>query len=126
MRYMGIDYGSRKTGVALSDDEGTIAFPHSVVPTDRNLLGKIVDITSTEGVRHIIIGESISYSKRENPIMEKIRQFKTELESKTGLPVSFESEMFTSAEAKRYQGEREDLDASAAALILQHFIDKNK
>ncbi|MBI4120896.1 MAG: pre-16S rRNA-processing nuclease YqgF [Parcubacteria group bacterium] len=126
MKSMGIDYGSRKTGIALSDDEGTIAFPHKVLPTDKRLSGSIADLVITEGVGQIVIGESIGYSNKENPIMKGIRQLKKELEAKTGIPVLFESEMFTSAEAKRFQGERDGIDASAAALILQHFIDRNK
>lgn len=123
---MGIDYGSRKTGVALSDEKGEFAFPYEVLPTNARLAEALAAIAGREEVGVIIVGESLDYGGRENPLMADIRAFTKTLEGKTRLPVRFESEMFTTQEARRIQGEHERIDASAAALILQTYLDKHK
>ena len=61
-----------------------------------------------------------------NVIMERITPFKKELEINTGLPIHYEREFMTSAAAEHLQGKGEMIDASAATLILQSYLDKRK
>lgn len=126
MRYLGIDYGKKRVGVSFSDESGTLAFPHSVLPCDNNLISKIKEIIQKEGVEKIILGKSLDFKGQANPIMEDINNFKTELEKETGLTVAWENETLTSAAAERGIGKDEMLDARAAALILQAYLDKHK
>ncbi|MEK7151819.1 MAG: Holliday junction resolvase RuvX [Patescibacteria group bacterium] len=123
-KFMGIDYGTKRVGIALSDDGGSMAFPRTVLSNDKHLLSKVEALCSTEGVAEIVIGESLNYAQKPNPLMEHITPFKKELESATHLPVHFEREFMTSAEAKHMQGDVGSLDASAAAIILQSYLDK--
>ena len=131
MRYLGIDYGTKHIGVAVSDDTATLAFPLGTVATGGGAVTEVLALARENGVGQIVIGESRDYSGAPNPIMQEIEKFKRELEQ-SGHMVVFELEFMTSAQAlrqgqdKRGEGgsERLDKDASAAALILQGFLDR--
>lgn len=126
MKYLGIDYGSKRVGVALSDDGGSLAFPKTVLAAGNGLLEEIQKLCREEGVGGIVIGESRDYKGAPNPIMKEVAAFKAELETATGLQVVYEPEFMTSAAAEHIQGKTAKHDASAAALILQSFLDKQK
>ena len=126
MRYLGIDYGTKRVGVAISDEAGEFALPFLVLPNDKKLLTAMTAICREKNIGTIVIGESKNFAGEDNPLQEKINQFKKELEQATGLLVELELEFFTSAEAARLQGKNAKLDASAAALILKSFLDKHK
>ena len=124
MKYLGIDFGSKRIGLALSDPAGRIAFPRDVVGNEGDkTLNYVVELCQREEVDEIVLGESLDYKGQPNPIQAKIENWKTKLESLSDLPVHFERETLTSAEAARNTG-KEMLDASAAALILQAYLDK--
>ena len=125
MRFMGIDYGSRRVGVALSDESGTLAFPEATLVSGPKLAEEVASLAKTKGVERIILGESLDFKNRPNKIMEAVSIFKNELETVSGLSVIYEHEMMTSAAAARLQGGGNH-DASAAALILQSYLDKIK
>lgn len=123
---LGIDYGGKRVGIALSDESRTIAVPHAVLPNDRNLFRDIKEFCLGHDVGEIVMGESRDFKGNPNAIMEHITRFKAELERDLHLPVHLEPEFMTSEQAKRAAGEHPLLDASAAALILQSFLDKAK
>jgi putative holliday junction resolvase len=135
MKYLGIDYGTKRVGVAVSDDSGTMAFPRAVVPAVE-ALATAVALVKAEGIQAIVLGESKNFAGQHNEIMGSIEQFKKELAEVTGLPVEYEQELFSSAMAARQfapdeasrkaHPSQEMLDASAAAIILQSYLDKNK
>ena len=122
MRFLGIDYGGKRVGIALSDEEGNMAFPKCVLSNYPSLLERVTDIAREEGVGAFVIGESKDLNGKENPIMEDIRTFAKLLEEQMGLPVHFEPEAFTSAHARREEADPKLRDASAAALILNGFL----
>jgi putative Holliday junction resolvase len=126
MRYLGVDYGKKRVGIALSDERGEFALPKAVLPNDRELIKKIKEICDENGVKQVVIGESKNYKGEENAIMENIRSFADDLKGVTRLPVVFEPEFLTSAAAERIQGKNEMHDASAAALILKSYLERNK
>lgn len=122
---MGIDYGSKRVGLAISDPSLKFAMPLSVVSNDSELLAKVQKIAVDNEVKEIVIGESKDYKGNANPILLDSLEFKAKLES-LGFVVYFEPEFMTSVQAERLQGKTELLDASAAALILQSYLDKEK
>ncbi len=141
MRYLGIDFGSKRVGLALSDESGTLAFPHSVIKNDNTLLVQIGNIVKEQKVGLIVIGESKDFKGEDNPIAEQAESFKKALETSTRVKVEYEPEFLTSVQAERKQSRRphgsrgsglraehrrrnEMLDASAAAIILQSFLDR--
>ncbi len=126
MRLMGIDYGEKRIGIALSDESAQFAFPHSVIENSPNTIKKIRIICQENKVGKIILGQSLDYKKQPNPIMEKIDKFKAVLEKEIGLLVVYKWEVLTTKEAERVQGRHNKIDASAAALILKSFIESGK
>lgn len=126
MRYLGIDFGTKRIGVALSDAHGSIAFPHSVVTNTKTAVDEITLIAQKEGVSVVVVGESKDFSGVPNVVMEKIIPFAQALEKQSGLPVIFEPEFLSSQQASTFQGEHDKLDASAAAIILQAYLERKK
>lgn len=124
MRYIGIDFGTKRIGVALSDESNHFALPYKVLPNSKKIIEDIKNIIADNNVTHIILGESKDYKGQDNKVMEKIRKFKTDIENNLHVPVIFEPEMLTSREAEHIQGKTDMLDASAAALILKSYLDR--
>lgn len=129
MRYLGIDYGSKKVGLALSDEAGTMGFPHGVVPNSSDLIHQLTTLIAEKQVGSVVIGESRNFNGEENPIAEGARALAVALRERTPATVHFEPEIFTTQEARRYpDGTRmegsPDVDASAAALILTSFLER--
>lgn len=122
-KFLGIDYGTKKVGIAISDERGSFAFPKCVLKNDKNLLENILQITKEESISAIVIGESTDYKGKDNPIMKKIYKLKEFLEQRR-FAVILEPEFLTSVEARRANFNSDMLDASAAALILQSYLDK--
>lgn len=144
---MGIDFGSKRVGVALSDEGNSFALPLSVLPNDKNLLSEIQKICDANDVGCVVMGESKDFNGKDNPIMAQINDFVAQLSLTTGLRVEMEPEFLTSAHAERRESRRPDrdmdrtmartgakpnrrvvknemLDASAAALILKSFLER--
>ncbi|MEX0933927.1 MAG: Holliday junction resolvase RuvX [Candidatus Paceibacterota bacterium] len=125
MRFLGIDYGTVRIGVSLSDEGGEIAFPYGVYPNNKEVLKIVNALVEKEQVREIIIGESRNFQGEENVVMKKVKRFKEKLERALALPVHLEPEFLTTVQAKHFE-KKGMRDASAAALILQSFLDKQK
>jgi putative Holliday junction resolvase len=125
-RILGIDYGTKRIGVALSDVGAQFGQPYSVIKNSKStkdeVLAKILDIIKTEQVAEVVIGESKDFKGQDNVVMSEIRDFKKTLEK--FVPVIFEPEFLTSHQAQYFQGKHDLLDASAAALILQSYLDR--
>jgi putative holliday junction resolvase len=125
MKILGIDFGSKRIGLAVSDESGKMAFPHSVILNNKSALDEVGDIVKKEKIESIIIGESKDFKGEPNEIMKEIERFKKILEEKTKMPVFFEPEFMTSQQAEHLQGKNEMHDASAATIILQSYLDKS-
>ena len=130
MRYLSIDYGSRKIGLALSDEDGTMGFPYGVLPNSSELIDQLIKLISEKDVGAVVMGESRNFSGQENPIAEGARKLAGALKERTSVSVHFQPETYTTQEARRYpDGTRmegsPDVDSSAAALILTAFLEKH-
>lgn len=136
MRHLGIDYGSKRVGLALSDESGMMAFPYKIVPNNMELVDTIHNICGIEEIGAIVLGESHDLSGKPNKIMGSIEEFKRNLEAELDLPVYFQKEFMTTVEARGRAGKEINnakkvgkgvqlaVDASAAALILSRYLDK--
>ena len=122
MRLMGIDYGTKRVGIALSDDKGMMAFPHKVLPNDGALQKSIEAIVQKEEVGKIVIGHSLGRDGKPNAVHAHIEDFIQDLTLTVGLPIELEPEQYTTQEAIRFQGRGEMTDASAASVILNSYI----
>ncbi len=131
---MGIDYGARNVGIALSDDAKMFAFAKGIFRNDDSLLEKISEFAKKENVEFFVVGESDNPAGGENTIMRRIKIFSEALSVQTELPVKQISEAYSSAEARRLletkiktrKDKKIPVDAAAAAIILQTYLDTNK
>lgn len=130
---MGIDFGTKKVGIALSDESGAMGFPYDIIPNDGRLGQVLRDLITREGVGAVVMGESRDYQGKENEVMAAARMLAAELERTSGIPVYFEPETLTTQAARRGPdgerltervSDRVAVDASAAALILTSYLDK--
>lgn len=130
MRLLGIDYGTRKIGIAMTNEGGDMAFPKAVLANDRHFLSSLRELVQGGNVEKIIIGESLNRDGTPNEIMQEIRELARTIEREIQIPVEYESEMYSSEAAKRLQEEELSsnalIDASAAAIILNGYIDRKK
>lgn len=126
MKYLGIDFGSKRIGLATSDESLSFAFPLKVVENSENAVLEIVEICKDHNIGTIVVGESKDFTFKDNEIMKDIKIFVGGLKNKTELPIILHPEFLTSAEAERLQGKNNMLDASAAAIILKSYLDKIK
>ena len=127
MKYLGIDYGAKRVGLAVSDEEGKIAFPRAVIAKDEKTLTYIVRMLKEENIAAIVMGDTRASGGHENPITKEAERFAKILGEKSGIPVKLVSELGTSVEASRYAPEEKGHDDSAAAaILLQRFLDMHE
>ncbi len=139
VKYLGIDYGARRIGVAVSDESAILAFPLGTIDAGPKALDEVLDIAKENGVSIAVMGESLNFKKEKNPIMQQIEKFAERLQDR-GVAVVFEPEFMTSSQAERQfdkltvskpqarqlKGAQNHThnDASAAAIILQAYLDR--
>ena len=134
-RVIGVDVGQRRVGVAQSDRTGTLA---SVVGTFdyESALAKIASLCEEGDVRLIVVGWPLTLKGEEGESVEMVRKFLQTLRKKikkSGVPIETLDERFTSSLArqsirdsgarKKKRREKERVDATAAAILLQSFLD---
>ena len=81
MKYLGIDYGSKKVGFAQSDDEGRMAYPLMIAPNDAMLLKDTLELIREMKFGVVVIGESVDTKGKPNPIAKEARTFATKIEN---------------------------------------------
>lgn len=129
MKYLGLDYGTKKCGLAVSDDRGVVAVPWKIVSTSE-LLGELAAMLHNEKFKRIVVGESVNSKGEHNAVFVEVEKFVEILKGEYtkrfesgDLEIVFEKEFFSSKHARSEDGKRE-VDDRAAALILQRFLDK--
>ena len=140
-RFLGIDYGTKRIGLSISDENGQIAFPKEILANDLNTFDKLCALINREDIKEIVVGESVDFSGKLNALSGRIEVFILELKEKFDLPVHKQKEFLTSVEARHSKDTKKDfnqtqshnkvkqiksgrVDASAAALILQRYLDR--
>lgn len=125
-KFLGIDLGQSKCGLALADSETKIAVPFGVVKL-KDLRLKINDLIKNEGVEKIIIGLPLSLNGQETKQTKTVSRFIQDLRHKIKAEIITEDERLTSAQAKSANSTHSRKgtdDAVAAMYILQMYLDK--
>lgn len=127
MRYLGVDYGATQVGLALSDRDGSFAFPHAIYPNDGKLIAAIAKLVADEHIDAIVIGDTLADTGAQNTISARSDVFAESVGKATGVPVHRVREAWSTHEAARYApaGKKHD-DSAAAAIILQRYLDPRK
>ena len=135
MRWLAIDHGTKKIGLAFSDELEILASPFAVWPQeDERTLERLARLCKEEGVQVLAIGLPRHKDGAESVTAPAARAFGEDLAARTGLPVRFVNEHLSSAEAERLLRERgvkpekrkAMLDAAAAAVILAELLDERR
>jgi len=132
MRYLAIDYGTKRTGLAVCDAGETIASPLVVVQGRTDLIDRIRRIVASEGIGAFVLGLPLNMDGTEGPQARLVLAFAKELGQQVPLPVHLQDERLSSFEAEQKLQDigltrgkkRQRLDAVAAAEILQAFLDQ--
>ena len=126
MKYLGIDYGSKKVGFAQSDDEGRMAYPLMISPNDNSLMKDTLEIVRAMKITTVVIGESVDQKGKPNEIAKEARKFGMQLENAVDVKVVFEKEWYSTVEARKQPGKEgnHEVDDQAAAIVLQRYLDK--
>lgn len=122
MKYIGIDYGSKRLGVAVSDADGRIAFPRGSIPAE-GALAALELLIQKEGALAVVVGDTRAISGGANVVTPEAQSFCDALAARVSVPVERVFEAWSSAEAARFapKGHAHD-DAAAAAIILQRYL----
>src|SRR5579864_3610872 len=138
MRTLAIDLGSRRVGVALSDEGGKLATPYVVlsVKSAAAALEPTVRLIASEGVRRVVVGLPLNMDESFGRAAEQAVEWGRRLRELAGVPVLFVDERLSSFEAdqrltdRKRGGEKitrarrkQKLDALAASSFLQEFLD---
>jgi len=126
MRILGLDYGAKRIGIALSDEGGSFAFPHSTIPNDVSAIDRIAAICKKEEVNEIAMGDTRAANEHANLITEEAEVFAHKLHAHSGKEVRLVREAWSSSEASRFAPKGAHDDAAAAAIILQRHLDSRR
>ena len=133
MKVLGVDFGERRIGLAVSDPAGRWALPLTTVERrdDRSAVREIAEIARREEIGRLVVGEPLGLDGSAGDAAERARSFAAKLERATGLPCSLVDEALTSHEAEhrlRAAGvdprkNRARVDEVAAQILLQDALD---
>ena len=126
MKYLGVDFGVRKIGLAIGEDGSGIAVPFDVIPGGEDAVQRIAKLCKDEAIDEIVAGIPIPAAHHSDEQLKKTLHFINLLSDAAERPVHVVDEQFSSAEARRVQkeyGATAKEDALAAMLILQAYLD---
>lgn len=130
LRALGVDVGTVRVGVALSDASGTVASPHSTLPAGQDLIDRLERLATAEACETVVVGLPRGMSGRDTASTQMAREVARRL-SERGLNVQLWDERLSSAEAERMllgagrrrEQRKTERDRVAAAIILQGWLD---
>lgn len=128
MRYLGIDYGDRRIGIAISDEEGRFAFPKMVVRNEwLEVREKLSTLIQDNKINIFVVGLPQNFRGEDTKQTQKVRVFAERLKKELGAEVVFENEVLTSRQIEKTGASTKAMiDASSAALILQQHLNTTR
>ena len=132
MRYLAIDYGQKRTGLAICDAEDMLASPFAVLENPKEVLAKIAATVEKELIEAIVIGLPLNMDDTEGPQAKLVLKFAEQLKTVVDIPIHFQDERLSSFAAEQRlasaeftrKKKKKRLDAVAAAEILEAFLEQ--
>lgn len=133
-RILGLDVGGKRIGVAISDEMGIIASPAAMVLRGQTSGREIHGHVARLGAVRVIVGLPVGMSGREGPQAKDVRDFVESIATDVGLPVEYWDERLTTTIAEKYliangarrEKRKQQVDAVAASIILQGYLDSRQ
>ena len=135
-RYLGIDYGTVRIGLALSDPTGTLCSPLPFLENKsiRQVVSDLAALVKTHEVIGLVIGLPRNMDGTYGPSAQKVRDFIGQIQSEISLPIQTIDERLTTAQASKqligiglsHKDLRKKVDSSSACLILQQYLDQKQ
>lgn len=136
MRTLGIDFGERRIGLALSDPEGRLAVPLTTLvrKDDPSAVRRIAEIVRREEVERLVLGDPVNVDGSRGPAAERVRRFAVKLEAETGLAPELIAETLTTVEARErllaagvnLARHPERLDSTSAQILLEEALARRR
>jgi putative Holliday junction resolvase len=136
MRLLGIDYGTKRVGLALSDSLGLLAHPYATLTrtTRERLFAELSAIIAKEKVQAVVIGLPLGLDGQETEAAKQVRNFAASLARRVNVPIHFENEALSSKAAQdqlrqvRLRGKKQlaALDQQAAVIILSDYLERRQ
>ena len=125
MKILGLDFGTKRIGLAISDESQTLARELAIV-SPKEIFDCIKAIMAEEGLERIVVGLPLNMSGEDSDKTREVRAFVGELKNITGLPVEMVDERLSSVMAEHLPGGGKNTDSLAAQIILQNYLDSKK
>ena len=130
MNYLGIDYGLKRIGIAICENDSFISFPFCVLENTKEVVFLIKKIIQEHNIDVVVIGNPLNLDMSDSDQSNLTLKFKEKIEKEISCDVVLENEMFTTREAEQYiidsKKRKENIDKISASLILQSYLDKIK
>lgn len=125
MKTLAVDYGTKRIGLAISDESATLARELSIV-SPAEFWNQLEQLLHTEGVERIIIGNPLNMSGQATEKTIEAQKFAEQLKTKVLLPIELVDERLSSQMAEQISGTKVHIDSLAAQIFLQNYLDSQK
>ncbi len=125
MRILGIDYGSKRVGLAISDESHTLAREFGIL-SPKEFWDQIGNLIKEQVIHQIIIGLPLNMSGEPTDSTRRVQEFCDKLNDKFSIPIEYMDERLSSVMAGNLPGGKTNVDSLAAQIILQNYLDKQK
>jgi len=124
-KILGIDYGEKRIGLAVSDESQTFARELAIL-SPKEFWEQVGQLISSQSISKVVLGWPLNMSGEMTEKTREVESFKLKVESETKLPVEVIDERLSSQMAQNLPGGKQNVDSLAAQILLQNYLDKNK
>jgi putative holliday junction resolvase len=122
---LGIDYGTKRVGLAISDETLTLARELAIL-SPKEFFAQIQGLVQEHEISEIILGLPLNMSGEDTQKTAEVREFKKSLEELITVPVILRDERLSSVMASNMPGGQTNVDSLAAQIVLQNYLDQTK
>ncbi|MEZ4845655.1 MAG: Holliday junction resolvase RuvX [Bdellovibrionota bacterium] len=132
MRIIGIDYGQKRVGVAMSDPLGITSQPLPFIPNDKNMFPQLKKLVEENQVQEIVVGLPITMKGTSSEMTIEAEKFAEDLKKHVSIPVILQDERLSTMESEKLlisadvsrKKRKEVRDSMAASIILQDYLER--
>ncbi len=123
-RILGVDYGEKRIGLAISDEGHKFSFELDIY-SPKEFFDKIAELVEKKGVSKIVLGYPLNMSGKETKKTQEVKVFKEKLEQLLPVRIELADERLSSKMAENIAGTSKNIDGLAAQIFLQNYLNKN-